>query len=309
MRILIVDDDDVILEILEAFLESIDLQDVVLANSGAAALQAITETERPFECLLLDINMPQMTGIELIPHIRQVPGYGFAPIIMLTALDDRKHIAEAFVAGAWDYIVKPFEMYEIETRLHAAELRNAEMARLMRKPNEAPIELEMPVRAFRSLEGPGSPDTIGESGLVVEDALENCLQRFRVGTGGDLGMLMIQIRDFDAFRQDLSQETVDRYLVELAGNLTRVFAEQQGIVSYQGEGAFVALSFAFRAGSGPGPGSAIERAVAETDLKILGTGKTEILLGQVMSSELPNAVEPLYMLHAARSRLGRMAQT
>jgi DNA-binding response OmpR family regulator len=305
MRILAVDDDVVILEVLEHFLTSIDYPDRVMAASPAEALRAIEQSERQFDCILLDINMPGTTGIELIPQIRAYAGYEFTPVIMLTALDDRRHIAEAFVAGAWDYIVKPFELFELETRLHSAELRNNEMRRLLRWPDQAPADLELPLRTFHSERRPLSPTEIGQSGLVGEEAFENCLQRIADRSARELGVLVMQIADYDHFRQSLPPNLAENYVKALACNLTSAFTRRQGIVSYQGEGTFVALSFVYAKGVEAGLRDAAREAVRETDAEILpdGARATEILLSEVLSHELPGEAEPLYMLNAARSQL------
>ena len=69
MKILIVDDDTLILEILTLYLGTIDYTDVHCAENATAALTMIKEANPPFECILLDISMPVLTGIELIPEV------------------------------------------------------------------------------------------------------------------------------------------------------------------------------------------------------------------------------------------------
>jgi CheY-like chemotaxis protein len=73
MRILAVDDDKAILELLTEALEVSDYCDVVTAHSGKAAVDALAQTETPFDCFLLDIQMPGMDGVELCQHIREIP--------------------------------------------------------------------------------------------------------------------------------------------------------------------------------------------------------------------------------------------
>jgi len=121
MKILAVDDDQSIVEILELALISMGHEEVQTARCAATALDIIDITREPFDCILLDIQMPKTDGVELCAMIRDIPGYRKIPIIMLTAMSDRKYIDRAFVAGATDYITKPFEAIELNTRLAVAE--------------------------------------------------------------------------------------------------------------------------------------------------------------------------------------------
>lgn len=310
MRILAVDDDAVILEILEVFLATLDYEDVVLADCASAALSTIEAAEVPFDCILLDINMPQMTGIELIPLLRKIDGYAHVPIIMLTALDDRKHIADAFIAGAWDYIVKPFEVFELEARIHSAELRNAEMNRLLRAPSLAPEEIAVPVKVLQNLVDSDEARPACRSSIVIEDAFENCIQR-AVGTSpSDLGLIMIQLADFDGLRSAHTLEAFDSFLVELGRELTASFMAAKSIVSYQGKGTFVALSFRHDAQEEGALAELAQGAVTRAQQKTLPALPGEIALkfSQVLSCDLPQEAEPLYMLHAARTKLEGQSQ-
>jgi CheY-like chemotaxis protein len=302
MRILIVDDDVVILEILEIFLASIEYDDVKFAQSGAEAMAMIASNPEPFECILLDINMPQMSGIELLSKIREIKTYEFVPVIMLTAMGDRAHITSAFAEGAWDYIVKPFEMFELEARIHSAGLRNAEVKRLVQTPNDQFRTIEFPSK----LRGVGGDGEAGpQSGLVSGDAFGNCFNSIVKQSPSKLGVLTMIIDDFDGLARKLSPEVFERHLVDLARRLTLQFADIQGIISYQGEGVFMALSFGFEFVSATKLQNAIEKAAAEADAKTLAScgHRTQILVGRVLSRDLPENVEPIYMLEMARSHL------
>ncbi len=70
MKMLAVDDDEVILDLLSLILEQEGHTDVVMSNSGEHALGVIDNTLSPFDCILLDIQMPKMDGIELCAKIR-----------------------------------------------------------------------------------------------------------------------------------------------------------------------------------------------------------------------------------------------
>jgi len=120
MRILAVDDDRMILELLDTAMSISGNYDVRTAISGERALEILAEDGPEFDCFLLDIQMPGIDGTTLCRRIREMPGYKRTPIIMATAMSQKSHIDRAFVAGASDYIMKPFDFNELETRIETA---------------------------------------------------------------------------------------------------------------------------------------------------------------------------------------------
>jgi CheY-like chemotaxis protein len=120
MRILVVDDDPFIRELLPRIAAEVGFPDVTTAGSGIEALDLLTYGGRVYDCLLLDINMPEMDGIELCLKLRTIPAYRDTPVIMLTAMRDMKNMDDAFRAGASDYATKPFDILDLATRLKAA---------------------------------------------------------------------------------------------------------------------------------------------------------------------------------------------
>lgn len=121
MRILAVDDDPYILQVLRLVLTAGGYSDVTLAKDAVQAEKMIAEAEVPFDIFLLDIQMPGKSGIELCRAIRSEYGHADAPIIMLTAMSEKRYVDEAFQAGASDYLSKPFETIELQARVRAAE--------------------------------------------------------------------------------------------------------------------------------------------------------------------------------------------
>ena len=125
MRILAVDDEEFILELLPKILDKIGIQDVTVAASAAAAIEILDNAELPFDCLILDIRMPEMDGIELCKIVRKMPAYFKTPIIMLTAMSEKSFIERAFAAGATDYATKPFDIVELGARVRNAKQLNS----------------------------------------------------------------------------------------------------------------------------------------------------------------------------------------
>lgn len=120
-NILVVDDDPFIVEIMPKITAEVGFLKVSAAASGEEALSLLANPNMIFDCLLLDINMPGMDGIELCSRVRQIPQYRDTPVIMLTAKRDIQRMSDAYRAGATDYFTKPFVISELSTRLRLVE--------------------------------------------------------------------------------------------------------------------------------------------------------------------------------------------
>ena len=104
-RILVVDDDKVLLTQAEVTLE--DYYEVCLARSGQEALDFLADTLR-VDLLLLDVRMPEMSGYELLEEIREYPVCRDVPVIFVTGEAGTEAQLKGFGAGVNDYITKPF---------------------------------------------------------------------------------------------------------------------------------------------------------------------------------------------------------
>ncbi|MCC6140800.1 MAG: response regulator [Nitrospira sp.] len=89
---------------------------IVHAPDGLQAQQLI-DTMAPPSLVLLDIMLPHMSGLQLLPYIRNKPDWQRVPIIMLTADSSEHDIQQALATGANDYMVKPFNPRELTARL------------------------------------------------------------------------------------------------------------------------------------------------------------------------------------------------
>lgn len=89
---------------------------VLHAQDGKQAQQMIDTMPAP-HLVLLDIMLPHMSGLQLLPYIRKKPDWQQVPIIMLTADSSEHDIQQALTSGANDYMVKPFNPRELTARL------------------------------------------------------------------------------------------------------------------------------------------------------------------------------------------------
>lgn len=116
MRVLIVDDEDIVLRSLRRVLESEGFA-VVEASSGAEALAKIAD--EPPDLVVLDILMPGMDGIEICRRLRADPFTAKLPILFLTAKGRREDVARGLDAGGDDYLIKPLDVVELPARVRA----------------------------------------------------------------------------------------------------------------------------------------------------------------------------------------------
>ena len=114
--ILTVDDEPEALGSIRRVLEDAGY-DVLTAKSGQEALQILADAQP--DLVILDVIMPEMTGIEVCRRIRTDPFHAKLPIVFLTAKSRPSDIAEGLDAGGDDYITKPFQVIELPARIRA----------------------------------------------------------------------------------------------------------------------------------------------------------------------------------------------
>lgn len=148
-RILIVDDDPDVLDVLQLTLPEEEYE-VAEAHDGQEALEKVYE--RPPDLIILDYIMPKMNGREVCQKLKKDVLLRHMPIIMLTGKGDVKDKVEGLDAGADDYIVKPFEPEELLARIRMT-LRRSQMdldaAPLTRLPGNVSIfnEIEQRIKS------------------------------------------------------------------------------------------------------------------------------------------------------------------
>lgn len=262
MKILIVDDDILVLEILELYLGTIGYDNVHCVTSADLALDLIQSSIHPFQVILLDISMPSRSGIELIPLIQQQPGYRQTPIVMITAMNDRKYIATAFVAGAFDYVTKPFEFSELEAKLETAKKRSKAFQFCRSADPGVESDLDHFVRHFCAAYRPPKTQLARDSGLLGETEFENCLQRIHAETASAPKPMTLHIQGASALPIEQGPDGPQHYLTVLAAQIATQISPIWGIATYLGDCTFVAAAF----GTTPaGLSAALRKAVALSD--------------------------------------------
>lgn len=115
-RVLVVDDDILMREVLKALLRDDGFEVAGEARDGQSAL-ALLERSQP-DLICLDVNMPGMTGIEVLKAVRS--RYPNIRVVMITGDSSMSTVREAVGFGAVGYIIKPFKAGRVSASLHAA---------------------------------------------------------------------------------------------------------------------------------------------------------------------------------------------
>jgi two-component system, sensor histidine kinase and response regulator len=146
-RILIVDDRASERETLAALLRS-EPYELLFATSAGEALQMVEA--RPPNTMLLDVMMPDMSGYELCQRLRTREATRHTPILLITALDSKEHIARGLEAGADDFLPKPVNGLELRARVRTMLRLNrqyGELKSLLRTRDEVAAMLVHDMRS------------------------------------------------------------------------------------------------------------------------------------------------------------------
>ncbi len=119
MNVLVVDDSQLNLAIAKRYLEAIpDITQILLCSDPSEAKSLLYDNI--IDIIILDIIMPEISGLDLLSQIRSNPDYDDMPIIMLTSIDDLESYKKCFELGAFDYIYKPINALEFNARVKVA---------------------------------------------------------------------------------------------------------------------------------------------------------------------------------------------
>lgn len=115
--VLAVDDENDVLIIIKTSLET-EGYTVLSASNGADALE-LAKKNSP-DVILLDLMMPEMDGFEVLEHLKEDEETCLIPVVVLTGISEKEKIQQALDKGVHYYIVKPFEHYDLVSKVHTA---------------------------------------------------------------------------------------------------------------------------------------------------------------------------------------------
>jgi adenylate cyclase len=208
-RVLVVDDDWLNCELLEAYLIEAECE-VFTAHDGHEALEVVAET--PPDLVLLDIAMPRMDGYEVCARLKGDPATQFIPVVMVTALGADEDKIKAIEAGADDFVTKPFNSYLLLARVRS-------LLRIKRLHDELEGRNVLLRHAFSRYVDESIADTI----------LEDPERYLRLGGESRyVTVFFADIRGFTAYAEQHPAQQVLQTLNYLFSKLTDVIKVNQG---------------------------------------------------------------------------------
>lgn len=136
--ILIVDDQSINVQLLEEMLHAVSYNNVTSTTDPFAVCDL--HRENLYDLILLDLQMPGMDGFQVMAALTKLESEGYLPVLVITAQPDHK--LRALAAGAKDFVAKPFDLIEVQTRIH----NMLEVRLLYKKLARQNLELEQTVR-------------------------------------------------------------------------------------------------------------------------------------------------------------------
>ena len=246
MKILAVDDDTISLDLLRECLSEGGYDQINLETSPLKALDTLVGAADCYDCILLDIDMPEMDGISLCAEIRKSDRYKNTPILMITRHKNRALVHKAFEKGATDYITKPFEFLEVLTRVRVAE-------RLV-KERQAAIDSyialqNMDIGRHRTVPAPETRRSesvidikeieTGDDPVLSPNVFQNYLEQVTKSSTCNLNLVAIQIQRIDRIFRRTSAADFTEMMQSAAHAIANHFQPHSVFVSQAGNGVFL----------------------------------------------------------------------
>ncbi len=238
MRIMIVDDSETARMLLETILRNAGYNNLVMTNVAQQALDYLgveTGAGEDVDCILMDVNMPGIDGIEATRRIKTVERLRDIPVIMVTASEEEANLELAFEAGAIDYIYKPVRQIELKARIGSVLKLKHEMDK--RKARER--ELENLTRTFQELS-----NLDGLTGVANRRRFDDVFDREWKSArrdGAPLAVLMIDIDFFKAYNDRYGHLKGDQCLTQVAQSLRKALKRPRDFVARYGGEEFVVV--------------------------------------------------------------------
>lgn len=233
MRILAVDDDPTILDMLRDSLTTQFGFDLVCADDAEEATAILADPTQSFDCFLLDIMLPGIDGISLCARLRGMEDHKTTPVIMITASRTHDLMERAFRAGATDFIFKPLNGIELGARISTAGMLNDSLRR-ERIAHHSLSELTelMKIRRDESFD-------LGVEGVEDLNGFENRLLRLPEGCYA-MNLIAIRLPQIRNIFDNLTPAEFCRQMVRVANASVAVLSDTRSIIGYAGNGVIVA---------------------------------------------------------------------
>lgn len=255
MVILIIDDDPQLGRLIGKRLDAAGYQTLTARTASQAlaylGLDRHSGADPEVDLIMLDIFLPDASGIEVCRRIKADPRTCDIPVIMITGSTDEEHLQLAFDVGAMDYIEKPFKGVELLARIRSALRLKSEIEQRKRQARELIAVAEQLKQANEQLRQLSFHDAL--TGLhnrrYFDEFLEREFKRAqRAGTG--LALIMIDIDYFKAYNDRFGHQTGDECLRQVAATFALVAHRSNDLVArYGGEEFVIVLPDTAQAGT------------------------------------------------------------
>jgi len=233
-RLLVVDDNEDNRYTLTQRLKRLGYSEVEIAENGREALHVLRE--RPFDLVLLDIMMPEMTGYDVLKHVKADEKLRHIPIVMISAVDEVDSVVRCIELGAEDYLPKPFNPVLLKARVSAClekKRLHDELAgwsrTLERRVEEQMAQLERLGRLKRFF----SPQL---ADLIVAGGTDDPLLTHR----REITVVFLDLRGFTAFAETSEPEEVMALLREYHAEMGKLILAHEGTLErFTGDGMMV----------------------------------------------------------------------
>ncbi|MDF1853977.1 response regulator [Pseudooceanicola sp.] len=244
MRLLIVDDEPSILELLSVALKALGTYKIKTARSAKQALEMIEGKPREFDAFLLDIQMPEMNGIELCRAIRASDLYKSAPILMLTAMSQMSYVEKAFDAGATDYVTKPFDFENLKQRLNAA--RKLKYSKAPASATEANPAMMRSVFFHEKHDYTTGLDFSQVERFIGASEFENYVQQMSRSKATHTCAFAVRVTNGAAINASVSSMDFYNAIFKVAEQLSKATKVNGSLLTYKGNGIFLCAEYGSR---------------------------------------------------------------
>ena len=234
MRIFAVDDDPVILELLSGAFRQQNGYHIEFHSNAENAMEALENAEKPFDCILLDIILPGIDGIEMCQMLRRTKLHEATPILMITASTQIDLMLKAFIAGATDFITKPLNGAELGARVNTAGLLNESLSRARQAEHSLDDVTQLLKTKFID---PVALDVPRISEILE---IENRLLRFQSGCFG-MTLINLEIPGLRGIYRAVSAPIYRKCLETVAEVAVKSFGDKNYELAYAGKGCFVGV--------------------------------------------------------------------
>ena len=224
--ILVVDDNQDNVEVLRVRLDSWGYE-TQSATNGEEALAYVAKS--PPDLILLDVMMPDITGIEVAQRIKRDRSLPFIPIIMQTALDSTEAKVEGLEAGADDYITKPIDFAELKARMRSM-LRIKRLQEALEEREKELLEMNERLRFMSLTDGLTGLDNRRHLNERIDEMFQHALR-----LNEPFSVVMCDLDKFKSVNDTYGHQAGDEVLKQLAAILKEEAREIDRVGRYGGE--------------------------------------------------------------------------